>query len=177
MSIKKKSKTYRITYMAIISAMYTVLSLIVSPIAFGPIQFRISEVLTLLALVGSDEIYAITLGCFLTNLLGVAFSINSAGVLDIVFGTLATFIAGKLTYKFRNVRIKGWPVLSALMPVVINGIIIGLELAVTLNDGASFVAIWLIYGLEVAIGELGACVILGVPIWHFILERRIFDDK
>lgn len=162
--------------MALIAALYTVLSLAVAPLSYGNWQFRISEALTLLALAGYDEIYALTLGCFLSNLIGVLMGANGIGIMDIVFGTTATFVAGVLTHRFRNITIKGWPLLSALMPVIINGIIIGLELAITLaGNSDSMLWMWLIYGLEVAVGELGTVVLIGLPLWKFLLEGRLFN--
>ena len=40
-----QSRTGFITQSALIAALYVVLTMIVAPIAFGPIQFRVSEVL------------------------------------------------------------------------------------------------------------------------------------
>ena len=42
-----QSRTGFITQSALIAALYVVLTMIVAPIAFGPIQFRVSEVLCL----------------------------------------------------------------------------------------------------------------------------------
>ena len=170
--MSSSNKTKRLTRMALIAAIYTVLSMAIAPLSFMNWQFRVSEALTLLALLGFDEIYALTLGCFLTNLIGVMTGANGVGIMDIVFGTAATFIAGVLTYRFRNITVKGWPVLSALMPVIINGVIIGLELALILSGDEAMLPMWLTFGLEVAIGELGAVVILGLPLWKFFLEKQ-----
>jgi uncharacterized membrane protein len=160
---------------ALIAAMYTALSLLAAPISFGPWQVRISEVLTLLALAGRKEILGLTLGCFLTNVLGVALGLNGAGGLDIIFGTLATLIAGVLTYALRQVRIKGWPVAGALMPVLVNGLVIGLELALVSGPTAqTFFPLWLVNGLQVALGEFISCVVFGLPVWHFLLEGRVY---
>ncbi len=171
-----KNLLHRLTKTAIIAALYTVLSMVVAPIAFGPWQLRISEALTLLALAGFDEIYALTLGCFLTNLLGVLLGVNNVGVIDIVFGTIATFVAAVLTYRLRNVTFKGWPVLAAFMPVLMNGIIIGLELAIILGDGGStLIPLWATFGLEVAVGELISVMAIGLPVWKFLLEGKLFN--
>ena len=47
--------------------------------------------------------------------------------MDILFGTLATAIAAVLSYLLRNVRIKRLAIPAALPPILINGLIIGLE--------------------------------------------------
>ncbi|MBR2793641.1 MAG: QueT transporter family protein, partial [Solobacterium sp.] len=110
----------------LIAAVYTVLTLGLAPFSFGPIQVRISEALTLLPLIWKPSIAALTLGCFLSNLLGVA--LNMTGPIDIVVGTMATFLAAVCTWRLRNNKINGIPVWGILMPVIFNGVFVGLEL-------------------------------------------------
>ena len=46
----KNNLTKRLTRTAIIAAIYAVVTLVIAPFAYGNIQFRVSEVLVLLAL-------------------------------------------------------------------------------------------------------------------------------
>lgn len=171
------SKVRSLVYIAILAALYTVLSMAVAPLAFGPWQFRISEMLTLMALLGWRDIYGLTLGCFMANLIGVLMGANGIGIMDIAFGTMATFVAGVLTYRLKDVTFKGIPFLSALMPVIINGIIIGLELAIiTSAEGASFMAMWWTMGLEVAVSEFIVVVIIGIPVYMLLKSRGVFHE-
>lgn len=78
------SKTGRITQGAAIAALYVALTMIVAPIAFGPVQFRISEALCVLPYFLPSAVPGVTIGCFLANLL------CGAAPLDVVFGSLAT---------------------------------------------------------------------------------------
>ena len=63
------SKTGRITQGAAIAALYVALTMIVAPIAFGPVQFRISEALCVLPYFLPSAVPGVTIGCFLANLL------------------------------------------------------------------------------------------------------------
>ena len=78
--------TRSIVTTAIVAALYATLTLSLSFISYGPIQFRLSEVMTLLPLFNKKYILGLTLGCFLANLLG------PYGVPDIIFGTIAIAI-------------------------------------------------------------------------------------
>ena len=165
----------QLTKIAMIAAVYTAVSLVLAPISYGNIQVRIAEALTLLPLIYKPGIWGVTLGCFLTNLIGAMTGVNPTGILDSVVGTMATFGAAVCTYYFRDRKVHGIPVLSILMPVVFNFVIVGIELGVLLFPD-NVVTGSLICGAEVAVGEL-ISVIIG---WFLIkvLERtKIFREE
>ena len=89
----KKTDTLTFVRIAMIAAVYTVVSLALAPISYGNIQVRIAEALTILPLLYKPSIYGVTLGCFLTNLLGAFMGVNPTGFIDAIIGTLATFLA------------------------------------------------------------------------------------
>ena len=93
----KKTKTRTIVRCALIASLYTAVSLVLAPIAFGAVQARVSEAFTLLPVLVPDAVVGVTLGCFLTNLVGVFTGANVLGALDIVFGTAATLTAALCT--------------------------------------------------------------------------------
>ena len=159
-----------------IAAIYTVLCLTpgLSAIAYGPIQVRIAEALTLLPLLWKPSIWGVTLGCFLSNLIGAALGINPTGMIDAVWGTLATFGAAYCTWLLRNRRVNDVPVLSCLMPVIWNFVIIGAELAFLFMPDNLFMGT-LINGSYVAIGELIA-VVLGYILIRQLARTHIFKD-
>ncbi len=161
--------TKSLTKMAMIAALYTAASLVLAPISYGNIQCRVSEALTILAVGGPFYIGALTFGCFLANLFGLLFGVNAIGWMDLVFGTLATLLGCLLSYYFRNIRFKNYPVVSGLMPVVTNGIIVGLELALTYGG----IYLWPLMALEVAVGELIA-VIIGLLLYPY-LEKHVLN--
>lgn len=151
----KNDLTKRLTRTALIAAIYAVVTLAIAPFAYGSIQFRVSEILVLLAIFDPLYIGGLTLGCLIANLLG------PNGPMDVIFGTLATFISvyaiyltGKL---IKNYKIK--LLVASIWPTIFNGLIIG----------------WMLnklYGLplilsigEVALGELVVITFIGVPLF------------
>lgn len=99
---------------ALIAAVYSTLTLILEPIGYGPVQFRLAEALTVFPAIMPASIPGLFVGCILANWLG------GFGVADIVFGSLATLLAGISTYLLRNHK---W--LYPLPPVIFNGLIVG----------------------------------------------------
>ncbi len=155
----KKTDTLTFVRIAMIAAVYTVVSLALAPISYGNIQVRIAEALTILPLLYKPSIYGVTLGCFLTNLLGAFMGVNPTGFIDAIIGTLATFLAAECTYMLKDKTVKSFPLWSVLMPVIFNFFFVGAELAVLYFEG-NVVLGTLIMGGEVAVGEL-ISVILG----------------
>ncbi len=151
----------KIIFTGVIAALYAVLTLILAPISYGPIQFRISEILVLLAYFNPLYIGGLTLGCFIANLLG------PNGLFDVIFGTLATFISVYAIYISSKIKIqdKYKLFLASIWPTVFNGIIIGLMLSYVLNIP------FLISIAEVAIGEFVVVTIVGVPLIYKLRNK------
>ncbi len=166
---KKKNRIKQIVFASLIAALYAGLTYGFSFISYGAVQFRISEILTVLPIFTPTGIIGVTVGCFLGNIGNIG-----ANPFDIIFGTLATFIAAVITYLCRNIKIKGIPLISLLSPIVINSLIIGLELTVVfVNQKGGFP----IFALWVALGEAVVCLGLGIP-FYIILNKhkQIFTD-
>lgn len=115
-----KHNTKRLVRAALIAGIYVALCLVQQPLAYGPVQFRVSEALTLLPIFTPDAVWAVTMGCFLSNLF-------SMSPWDMLFGTLATLTAALATRRLRHVRTKGLPLAAAVPPVLINAVVVGLE--------------------------------------------------
>ncbi len=98
-------------------------------LAWGPIQFRISEALTVLALFTPAAIPGLTIGCALANCFSLAITGTGAlGLLDVVFGSLATCIGSLWCWKFRS-----RPLLALLGPVLANALIVPAYLPILLQ--------------------------------------------
>ena len=169
------NKSKSLSRQAMIAAMYTVIGLIFAPISFGTVQVRFSEMLTLLPVFGVSNIWGITAGCFITNLIGLMTGANILGSLDIIFGTAATFVAGLLTWLFRNVRFKNLPLLSALFPVLINAVVVGRELCVMINGGYNPV-IFTAQAVSVGIGQAVSCIGLGMAMVRIIEKNPALKE-
>lgn len=157
MKQNKASDSIRfLTITGVIAGLYTALTLLLAPFSFGIVQCRVSEALTILAAYHPAAVSGLTVGCALSNFVGLAMGANVAGALDILLGTLATGLAAWLTYRLRGVRFGGLPILSTIPPVVLNALIIGTELTVVLGPVNS--TTWLMWMGSVAVGQLIACV-------------------
>ena len=156
--------------MGLIAALYTVATIALAPLSFANLQFRVSEALTLLPVFTGAAIPGLTIGCMIANAVGVATGANIAGWLDIIFGSSATLIAAILSRLLRKIEWKGIPYLSILPPVVMNALIVGGELAVVYQ-----IPFWMC-ALEVGAGELGVCVILGIPLALALKKTKLFDN-
>ena len=157
-----KSQLKRTQYLAqgaVIAAIYTVLTLLaaVLNLAYGPVQFRFSEALTILPIFTPAAIPGLAVGCLLSNLW------SNYGVADIVFGTLATLLAAIGTRMVRNIRFKNIPFLAPLPPVLCNAVIIGAEIAYFTPGGFLWAGFWSAF-LSVGAGELVVCYVLGLPL-------------
>ena len=160
-----KKRIRLIVYSGIIAALYVVLTLPMAQFAFGPIQFRLAEVLTVLPAFAAGYIPGISLGCFLANLLNP----NNLGPVDIIGGTVATILAGIFT----RILGKKNKILGIIPPVLFNGLIVGGYLPFLLLDEGSEVTAAAV-GLsmfEVAASEAVLLVIIGIP-FILLIEKN-----
>ena len=164
-----KKKVNFVVLAGIIAAAYVVLTFVANAlnIAYGPIQFRVSEVMTILPILTPAAILGLTIGCFIANL-GSPY-----GAVDIICGTFATFLAALLTYYSRKIIIKNLPVLSMFFPVIVNAIIIGLEITLLMPEGFKLTA-FLITAFQIGLGQFVVCYGLGIPL-YFTLKKSNFN--
>lgn len=148
----KKNQLRPLVRAAIIAALYTALTLLLQPISFGAIQFRVAEALTLLPVLFVEAVPGLFIGCLLANLLG------GAVWFDVVFGSLATLLAALATRRLRSK-----PALAAAMPVLANGLIVGAVVYLAYVEGTG-ATVLLSTMATVALGEAVVCYVLGLPL-------------
>lgn len=156
-----KMTTRFIVKTAAVAAIYTALTLALTFIGYGNIQFRVSEIMTLLAFFDPTYIMGLTLGCFLANLLG------PNGLMDALIGTPATLIsviAIAITGKIAKESKIGL-FLATLWPTIFNGLIVGYLLHILLKLPL------LITMAEVAFGEFVVITLAGFPVF-LILQNK-----
>ena len=111
----KKHPALYIAQAAVIAAMYAALTILQNILLPGSasmaIQFRVAEVLAILAVYTHAAIPGLTVGCMVANIS----SLFALGPYDLIFGALASFFAALFMYALRNVRIFKLPVLAALI--------------------------------------------------------------
>lgn len=164
----KRKTTIIIARAATIAAIYVTLTLLVYPIAFSGMQVRISEAMTLLPLLFPEAAIGLTIGCFVSNIFG-------NGILDMVFGTLATCIASVITLiiskKVKNEKLRVF--LGALPPVIINAFIVPF----TFLAVSELAELYFFNVLTVGIGQAIAVYALGIPLYLAIKHITNKDDK
>ena len=106
----------RIAREGVIAGLYVALSFISLPISSGPIQFRISEGLTLLPLFLPEAIPALFVGCFVSNV------VAGCIVPDIILGSVITLVSATLTYFIGRLFSKTWlkVLVGGVFPVILN---------------------------------------------------------
>ncbi|MEL4105309.1 QueT transporter family protein [Oscillospiraceae bacterium WX1] len=151
--------TRKIAFAAVIAAIYAALTMI-NPWSYGPIQFRVSEVLCILPFFFPFSVWGLFIGCILANI------ISAYGALDIIFGSLATLIAAYLTMRLgrNNAGSLKAKIFACLPPVILNGLIVGALIAYeTTTSSDAFRAAFLFNSLWVGVGEFGVLYALGLP--------------
>ncbi len=171
----------RSTYIAqagMIAALYAVATLIalllLQGLAWGPVQFRISEAVCVVALLTPAAVPGLTVGCIIANLINMAVSGTGAlGLLDVVFGSCATLVGALICWKLRE-----HPKAAVLGPVVANAVIVPAYLPLLLQglgyytipfttialDGL-YLPMYLFGLVATGIGEALVMYVLGLPLF------------
>ncbi len=157
----------KITKMAIVIALYVVLTYAFSFMSYGNIQFRIAEVLILLVFYKKDYAIPLVIACAIANIL------SPLGIIDVAFGTLGTLFAALgiiLVSQFKQYFRHEWTLLfiASLMPVIANAIFVGYELQIVYGYGFWPTA------FSVAIGEFAVVSILGVLAFTAMRKNSAF---
>lgn len=157
-----KINTRYLTRAAVIAALYVALTYLAGlmNLAYGPVQFRFSEALTVLPFLFPEAIPGLFVGCIVSNL------ISPYGVLDLVVGSAATLLAAIWTAKCRNRFFAPMP------PVLCNAVLVGAMIAwYEAGSSAGFLPAFAYNALTVGAGELVVCYVLGLPLLK-VLENR-----
>lgn len=167
------NKTLKLVKMALIVAVYVAVTGILAPISFGNLNFRLSEVLILLVFVDSAYIIPLTLGCIIANYL-----FTTMGMVDVVCGSLATFITLALMIGTKKLLLKedGSNMLSTIFigsvwASIVNGLVVGAELFYVLQF-----PFWLSV-VQVAVGEFVVVSIVGTVVIKSVLSNKALKEK
>jgi uncharacterized membrane protein len=165
---KSRFTTKQLTTAGIIAAIYTAMSLLSSVfgIAYGPIQCRFSEALTVLPFFLPEAIPGLFIGCIVTNLM------STVGPLDLILGSLATLLAALWTARVR----KYW--MAPLPPVLCNAVIIGAMIAwYEVGFTEAFWGMFAFNALTVGIGQILACYGLGLLLLKVLSRTPAFRNR
>lgn len=155
-----------LTHIGVVASLYCIMTLILAPLAYGPIQFRMADILQPFVLMGKNMNIAIALGTFLANLNSPFGIIDWGGMpfVSLIAGFTAYTVSKTLTNKF-----------SQYIGMTAFAFIIALGVGLILYVGASFP-----YHLGVAYVFVSGLIanLLGIPIVNkivSILKQKGFD--
>jgi len=151
-----KNQILSITKLAITAALYVVLTVLVSPLSYGDIQIRFSEVLLLLCFFDKKYGIALVVGCAVANLF-------SPIPLDFLFGTMQTVIAVLLIGFLR-------PLILSLILSILSMVIIGIEISV-ISDIS-----WWMASLTVMAGEAVVLLLIAYPLSFLLKKSKTFME-
>lgn len=116
------SRARYVAQAGMIAAVYAALTLVafqlLNTLAWGPIQLRVSEAVTVLGVFTPAAIPGLALGCMVANIMNIG-AVGPLALLDVVFGSLGSGLGAWWTWRFR----KNTPV-ALLGPVVANALIV-----------------------------------------------------
>lgn len=165
---KNRFPVHQITLAAAVAALYVVLSYLsnILNLTYGPVQLRFSEALTVLPFLCPVTTWGLFTGCVITNIL------SPYGLPDLIFGSLATLIAGLLTARCPS----KW--LAPLPPIVCNFVLVGGLIAFQqVGFTAAFPMAFLANGAGVAAGEALACYVLGMVLLTVLPGSDLFPRR
>lgn len=151
MKRKNQNRVRFVTLSATFAALYVVMTLVsaIFGLSSGAIQIRISEALCALCYFTPAAIPGLTVGCLVSNL------VTGANFLDVIFGTLATFIGAMGGWLLRKQRFS-W--LVTVPTVLANTIII--PFVIVYGFGVTDIALPLL-SLSIFVGEFVSATVLG----------------
>ena len=114
-------KAKDIAIYAMIAALYFITTIIFSPISFGPVQFRVAEMLVMLCLFKKGAIAGVTIGCMIANLY------SPMGIIDVIFGGLATLLICIFVNKTQK------PFASVIFGSILSGIVVSAEMSIMIG--------------------------------------------
>lgn len=153
----KNGKVLYMTQAALIAAIYVVVTFVLRPLAFGPVQVRVSEMLCVLPVFTPAAVPGVAIGCLLANIFGGAI------LPDVICGAIATLAGAVLTYRLREKK----RILAVLPPIASNAVIIPFVLKYAYGEPFSIPFMM----FTVGIGEVMSAGVLGLML-AAVLDRH-----
>jgi len=169
---KQHKQVLSISAAAVCGAAYAVLTLILAPISYGAIQFRVSEALCILPFFAPCTAWGLFIGCLAANLL-------TGNVFDVVFGSLATLFAALATAAIgKRGRSTTFQLAACVPPVVFNALVVGAVITKAYNgiSIAAKPAVFALNAFQVGVGELGVMLLVGFPLMRYLEKQKFFRE-
>lgn len=143
-----------LTKMALITALYVIVTIFLAPFSFGAIQLRFSEMFNYLPLFNKRYIVAVTLGVAISNFA------SPLGLVDVIIGSVSTCLILLFSY-YVTKRLK-----SQIKKMVLTAILCSFSMFTVAGQLTYFYHLPFFYTwLTVALGELLSRTIGGILIY------------
>ncbi len=155
-------QTKELTKQGIVATIYVTISLLLAPISYGMVQFRIAEAFLVLPFYDRKFTLGVTLGCLIVNMF------SPIGIVDVLFGTTATLITCLLAARVKRM------VFIAPLTAVLNGLIIGAELHFVLGLPFLLSLAGVAFGelVVVSIGSVAAKVLERYKVFKMLISSK-----
>jgi uncharacterized membrane protein len=182
------SKSRYLAQAGMIAAAYATFTIIcilfLGSLAWGLIQFRISEALTILAVFTSAAVPGLSIGCFFANLIAIPLTGSGlTGLFDVFFGSLATLLGALWCRKFRDhtgIALLGPVIANALivpayLPIILQGLGLYTIPFTTIDlEAFGYLFVYLFGVLCTGIGEAVVVYALGLPLLKLLRHNSFF---
>lgn len=143
-----------------IAALYFALTVLLAPISYGVVQFRISEALCILTVLMPEA----AIGCLCANVYG-------GNPLDIIVGTACTAVSCLIQLVIRKYVKKDVAkiILGVLPHIIINSVFVPMVILGAEELKTAYIAA----RLSVALGEAVVLCVLGVPLYFAVKKLSL----
>lgn len=151
-----------VTKVALVTALYIVITTLLSVVSFGVFQLRLSEMFNFLPLFNRRYIWAVTMGVAVAN-------INSSlGITDVLVGSISTFLV------LHFIQLLTRKIKSMLIKFIITAIVFSLSMFTVASMLAMFYELpFFITWFSVGLGELFSMTIGGMIIYNISKRVRL----
>ncbi|MEG0293161.1 QueT transporter family protein [Enterococcus sp.] len=151
-----------VTKVALVTALYIVITTLLSVVSFGVFQLRLSEMFNFLPLFNRRYIWAVTMGVAVAN-------INSPlGITDVLVGSISTFLV------LHFIQLLTGKIKSMLIKFIITAIVFSLSMFTVASMLAIFYELpFFITWFSVGLGELFSMTIGGMIIYNISKRVRL----
>ena len=174
----KNSNTAKLCRAGVVAALYITLTYAFAPVAFGPLQIRPAEALCILPLLFAESVWALFVGCFLSNLL-----MSPYAIFDAIFGSIATLLAAFCTFYIgkKAKTDKAKLILGGIPPVLFNTLVIPLVIVFLSGDSAANETLFVTYlsiAFSIFLTETVCVYGFGIPLYNAIIKNsKIKTDR
>lgn len=174
-----RARTLYVARAGIIAAVYAAATLlcmlVLQGLAWGPVQFRISEAVCAVAVLSAPAVPGLAIGCVIANLVNTLINgTGPLGMLDVVFGSAATLLGALWCRRFADrpkLALAGFVaanavIVPAYLPLLLQGLGFYTVPFTDISLDGAYPLMYLFGLISTGIGETVVIYALGLPLLH-----------